>query len=162
MSCKEIKDMIMTQSFEALSTNQRKKVDQHLAWCTTCQSLVADYKLLRESFKKQSAPQLSTKVQSQTLEKCHEILTPLSVRSVINKSVPTWIWIVLSISVSVSIFMFFTLVTDFLDHQKLSVKNVQIFLFFLQNMILLVLSPVLMKYMQKNQMTAKLTFSRIR
>jgi len=162
MKCQDIQKLIIEQSDAAISPNQKRIIEDHLVDCPQCKQFFEDLIRIRCSIQEQPFPTLSEKIQSQTLIQCHRILELNKKGVAANSPVPKWLWIALGICLAIAIFWLSTLGKQFLENKNLSPGNIHVLLFILQNIIMLVLTPVLMKQYQQKQKKKSLLKADIR
>ena len=158
MRCKEIEKIIIESSEEYLSKEMVEKMENHIKYCTGCASFQVRLKSIRFHLKKMSGKRPSDELSRQTQLNCYTQINILygnerkELRKTISSSIPKYIWALVFSLVILTATIMFPLLKDLSLGESLSVQTVAILSLMLQNAIMLVFAPLLIrKYREKNQ-----------
>ena len=149
MNCKQIKKIIIESSLNDLNQKTKSELTTHLSGCSKCANVYKTILLVRDNIDKSSEILPSDELQKRTIELCHEelankqVFEPQSSRSQIT--LPKFIWVTITLLLSLTIFWIFSVLIANNLPEELSIQNTWAILLISQNILMLILSPILLK-----------------
>jgi len=150
MNCLEVETLFVELSVLDFDDKTKSELNGHLTTCTKCARVYQAISLARNHIDKSTAITLSEELENQTLDLCHEKLAA-QVETFegpflrFHLNIPKRIWLTLALVVSLSVFWVFSVFLSNSLPEILSIHNTWVLVMMVQNIIMLILSPLLFK-----------------
>jgi hypothetical protein len=150
MKCRECQRLLVQSTLDQLSLEVQSELTGHLSQCSDCASLQSELETIRTGIKKLPAPELSEKLDEETLSLCHSRLAGMKKRIVKRPSryvlsTPKYVWGILISLVILSLFWIIPALKDFRFEEPMSFKTSAALAFLIQNSLMLIFSPLLLR-----------------
>ncbi len=150
MNCLEVENLFVESSVLDLDEKTKYELSAHLSTCTKCARVYQAISLVRNYLDKSTTITPSEELEKQTLELCHEqlaahVTTSEYPLSRYNINIPKRIWLIFVLLLSLSVFWVFSVFLTNNLPDILSIQNTWVLVMMVQNIIMLILSPLLFK-----------------
>jgi hypothetical protein len=150
MNCLQVENLFVESSVLDLDEKTKIELSVHLSTCTKCAGVYQAISLARNYLDKSTAITPSKELEKQTLELCHKEIAVQGVtfeESFVkfHLNIPKRIWLTLALVLSLSVFWVFSVFLTNNPPEILSIQNTGVLVLMVQNIIMLILSPLLFK-----------------
>jgi len=158
MRCKDIERLIIDSSDEKLGSEELKGIEQHVADCAQCARFKDELEKIQACIKKMPLPVPKPELVQKTRKRCYaEIFPQQAKKTGITQQLPIHplpklMWAALFSLILLTVLFFAPAFKEILEQQILSFSSAVVLTLIIQNAVMLILTPVLLrKYRWKQQ-----------
>lgn len=151
MRCQDFERLILESDQRELLREERLALEAHLETCSGCTAFQRFKRSLREKFREASGPALSDKLSDSVRVRClAELDSPSRTRAGLDSgrrpaAVPWPIWAALIVLTGLTVLHLIPGLEEFRQSQKLTPGTIVSLLIILQNAVMLMCTPLLMR-----------------
>lgn len=153
MKCKQAEKLIINS--QEMNASKKIELENHLKSCPNCSNFMKRFNSITNGSKRLTTIEPSDLLVQTTVEYCHSELSQKNqVVSIFVQSkipTPTFIWAAIIAILTVSIIWFFPILKDFLQKNIIYDQTVWIFVIIIQNIIMLLFSPLIINKLKPKQ-----------
>jgi anti-sigma factor RsiW len=151
MRCQDLERLILESTERELNQEERLSLEKHLSQCKSCAAFREFFEDLRHSLQKSPAPGLPSDLEEKVRFACHtELLArtggqtkPAASRP--SASIPWLVWAALAALTVMTALFLIPAVQELWQNQQLSLKATFALILLLQNIVALLIVPVLIR-----------------
>lgn len=158
MRCKDIERLIIDSSDEELNLEELKTIEKHVAHCAQCARFKDELEKIQISIKKMPSPVPEPDLVQRTRERCYAEMSPQQAKDtritppLALHPVPKSIWAALISLILLTVLFITPAFKETIEEQTLSFSSLVILTLIIQNAVMLVLTPILLRrYRWKKQ-----------
>jgi len=155
MRCKHAEKLIMDSQEIDLQEDKKQELNNHIQSCHICSNFVNNLNSIRDKTKMLPNVEPSDLLVQKTLEYCHAELSQKNHKaSIFSQSkipTPKFIWAAIIAIITISLIWFFPILKDFFVSDIISKQTVWIFSIIIQNSIMLLFAPLIIKKLKIKQ-----------
>jgi len=161
MKCKQIEKILILESVDELDLKNQAEFQQHLSDCPECNRFRTELIKTRQMIANLEPPVLPPQIEKTTIELCHSELRQLElVRKPLRElsepaQIPIPIWACLILMVFLFTAWATPVLKELIQSQLFSVSTFIIFALLFQNIIMLLLAPLLLKHSSSSAIHAR-------
>jgi hypothetical protein len=151
MRCKDIERLIIDSSDEKLSSEELKGIEQHVADCAQCARFKDELEKIQVCIKEMPLPVPTPDLVQKTRKSCYAEMSEQSAKNtgitpqLPIHPLPKLMWAALFSLILLTVLFFAPAFKEILEQQSLSFSSAVVLTLIIQNAVMLVLTPVLLR-----------------